>query len=119
MVRPRKLRFIGKKPEVKIFKPAGIPFRDIENITLTLDEYEALRLCDYEGLDHAEAAELMNISRPTFTRLIEKARNKIATAIIEGKAITVEGGNVAFQKRERCEKCNKEIPATKKHNCKE
>ncbi len=119
MVRPRKLRLIGKKPEVKIFKPVGIPFRMVENVTLTLDEYEAIRLCDYEGLEHAEAAELMNISRPTFTRLIEKARNKIATAIIEGKAITVDGGNVAFEKRERCEKCNKEIPATKKHNCKE
>ncbi len=119
MVRPRKLRVIGKKPEIKAFKPVGVPFRMIENITLTLDEYEALRLCDYEGLEHLEAAELMNISRPTFTRLIESARKKIATAIIEGKAITVEGGNVAFQERERCRKCNKEIPPKKKHNCKE
>lgn len=119
MVRPRKLRFIGKRPEVKIFKPVGVPFRSIENVTLTLDEYEAIRLCDYEGLEHSESAELMNISRPTFTRLIESARKKIAIAIIEGKAIVLEGGNVAFQERERCEKCNKEIPATKKHNCKE
>ena len=119
MVRPRKLRFIGKQPEVKIFKPVGVPFRMVGNITLTLDEYEALRLCDYEGMEHAEAAELMNISRPTFTWLIEKARNKIATAIVEGKAITVEGGNVVFQERKRCEKCNKEIPTTEKHRCKE
>lgn len=118
MARPQKPRAIGKKPEITVFKPAGIPLKELDEVALTLDEYEAIRLCDYEGLEHAEAAELMEISRPTFTRLIEKARNKTAKAIIEGKALTVEGGKVVIQKRQRCGKCNKEMPHKGHHKCK-
>jgi predicted DNA-binding protein (UPF0251 family) len=61
---------------------------------LTLDEYEAIRLADYEALEHLAASEKMKISRPTFTRLIEKARRKVAEALIEGKELVFEGGNV-------------------------
>jgi len=66
----------------------------LQSVALTLDEYEAIRLADHEGLEHLAASERMRISRPTFTRLIEKARHKVAEALIEGKELIFEGGNV-------------------------
>lgn len=78
----------------------------IEEIKLSLDEYEALRLSDYNGLSQEEAAEEMEISRPTFTRLIEIARKKIADFIINGKMLTIEGGNIHFRKNIiKCDNC--------------
>jgi predicted DNA-binding protein (UPF0251 family) len=66
----------------------------LQRTELTLDEYEAIRLADHEGLEHLAASEQMKISRPTFTRLIEKARHKVAEALIEGRELVFEGGNV-------------------------
>ncbi|MBN1688570.1 MAG: DUF134 domain-containing protein [Candidatus Omnitrophica bacterium] len=94
MSRPRCLRRIGPTPQCVYFKPAGIPRRLLETSTLTLDEIEAIKLADYEGLYQEEAAKRMNISRPTFTRLIESGRKKVAEALIKGKAIRMEGGPV-------------------------
>ena len=74
------------------FKPFGIPMRELESVYLLFEEYEALRLADYENLTQEEAAEQMNISRPTFTRLYDKARKNIARAFVEGKAILIQGG---------------------------
>jgi predicted DNA-binding protein (UPF0251 family) len=68
----------------------------MKRVELTLDEYEAIRLADYEGLEHLEASEKMDISRSTFTRLIEKARQKVAKSLIEGKELVIEGGNIDF-----------------------
>lgn len=79
------------------FKPAGIAGRHLDDILLTLDEYEALRLADHLGMSQEEAATEMEISRPTFTRLIEEARKKIAGFIITGKKLKIEGGNVHFR----------------------
>jgi predicted DNA-binding protein (UPF0251 family) len=73
-------------------------------IQLSLDEYEAVRLADYLGMDHKEAAEMMEISRSTFTRLIEKSRRKMAKFIIDGAELTIEGGNIHF--RGNILKCN-------------
>jgi len=75
------------------FKPFGIPMSDLEPVVLLFEEYEAMRLTDYEGLTQEQSAERMNVSRPTFTRIYEKARRSIAKAFVEGKAIFIEGGN--------------------------
>lgn len=80
-------------PHVTYFKPAGIPVVDLEENILTIDEFEAVRLKDLEGLDQEECAKKMAISQPTFHRLITSARGKIADAIVNGKAIKIEGGN--------------------------
>ncbi len=79
---------------------------NLDIVVLTIDEYEAIRLADYENLTHEEAAKKMNISRPTFTRLLESAHSKISDAIINGKAIRIEGGDFNFLgKRYQCRNC--------------
>jgi len=75
------------------FKPFGIPITDLEPVILLFEEYESIRLSDYEGLTQEQSAVRMNVSRPTFTRIYEKARRNIAKAFVEGKAIFIEGGN--------------------------
>jgi predicted DNA-binding protein (UPF0251 family) len=80
-------------PGVTFFKPAGIPLRALEEIQLTVEEAEAIRLKDLEGLEQEQGAEKMNISRPTFQRVLVSARKKVADALLNGKAIRIEGGN--------------------------
>ena len=94
MPRPHCLRRIANWPDVTYFKPAGIPLRVLEEITVTLDELEALRLADLQGLYQEQAAEQMKISRATFARVVESARKKVADALINGKALCIEGGPV-------------------------
>jgi len=94
MPRPCKNRFISGWPGSVVYKPAGIPTRTLEWLSLGLDEFEAIRLLDYQGLDQEKVAELMGISRPTVTRIYAGARKKIAEALTEGKAISIEGGPV-------------------------
>jgi len=98
MPRPRRCRRISNKPKITYFKPAGIPIRILKKVKITYVELEALRLKDYMKLDQQKAAEKMDISQPTFHRLVLKARKKIAKALLEGKAIRVEGGNFKFFK---------------------
>jgi len=80
------------EPDCRLFKPAGIPARKLEQVPLTVDEFEALRLADYEGLYHEQAAAKMNVSRQTFGRIVTKARSRVAMALIEGKALKIGGG---------------------------
>ena len=87
------------------FKPQGVQCKSGEDVCINFEEYEALNLCDYELLTQAEAAKLMNVSRPTFTRIYESVRRKIAKAFIEGSSIQFEGGNVAIAKWYRCTRC--------------
>lgn len=106
MSRRKKTRIVQGPPMFKQFKPTGVPTRILKRINISVGEYESLRLADYEGLSHQEAAKKMKISRPTFSRLIEKARNKIATALIEGKEIFFSGGNFKFlHKLIKCMNC--------------
>jgi len=106
MPRPVKCRWVSYQPEVNFFKPAGIPMRELETTTLSLDEVEAIRLADYEGLYQEEAAERMKISRQTFGNIVSSARRKIADAVINGKAIRIEGGVVNFFKKGFiCKRC--------------
>jgi uncharacterized protein len=93
MSRPKQKRTIVQPPIMEGFKPFGIPMSDLEPVVLLFEEYEAMRLTDYEGLTQEQSAERMNVSRPTFTRIYEKARRSIAKAFVEGKAIFIEGGN--------------------------
>ena len=72
------------------FKPCGMPRANLDFVLLTKDEMEAIRLADYKGMYQEEAAKEMEISRPTFSRILNSARKKIATALLEGKAIEIE-----------------------------
>ncbi len=92
MPRPRNCRRIGCMPQANYYKPRGIPLSALQHINLTYDEIEAIRLADLEGLYQEKAAEKMNISRQTFGRIIESAHKKIANALVNGKALSIEGG---------------------------
>ncbi len=102
MPRPRRCRRVSCRPGVKCFKPAGIMLDKLDEIILEVDEHEALRLKDLEGLDQEKAAESMKISQPTFHRLLQAARKKITDAIVNGKAVRIEGGNVKYAAGRRC-----------------
>lgn len=93
MPRPPKCRRVAFLPSVTYFKPAGVPLRALEDVQLSVEEAEAIRLKDLEGLEQEEGAERMNISRPTFQRVLASARQKMADALLNGKAIRIEGGS--------------------------
>jgi uncharacterized protein len=104
--RTKKNRSIQKAPNFGGFKPFGVQRDNPCEVSLNLEEYEALKLCDYELLTHAEASTLMNISRPTFTRVYESARRKIAKALVEACTICFEGGKVVFDMHwYKCNQC--------------
>lgn len=107
MARPHKCRFVGSEPVARAFKPIGVPARDLDTAELRLDELEALRLGDVEGMYHGDAAEEMGISRATFGRLIQSARNKVADALLSGKMLTIKGGKVEMirQRAFLCSAC--------------
>lgn len=94
MARPKCCRRIDGEPAFRIFKPAGAPRVVLEEILLAMDEFEAIRLADFEGLYHEEAAARMNVSRQTFGRIIEGARGKVARVLVEGLALRIEGGGM-------------------------
>ena len=121
MARPHKCRKISSPPAMKGFKPYGMPMCKIEPVVLKLEEYESIRLVDYDKLPQDQAAVQMNVSRPTFTRIYNSALEQIAKAFIEGKAIEFEGGNYEMDKEwYRCRKCFKLIEGLGNHNkCKD
>ena len=94
-------------PESNYFKPRGIPLSMLEEVVLTVDEFEAIRLADLEGLYQEQAAEKMNVSRQTFGRIIESAHKKVAEALVKGKALKIEGGEfeMASMRKFRCYDC--------------
>ena len=94
-------------PGITYFKPRGIPMTCLEEIVLALDELEAVRLADLEMLYQEQAAEKMKVSRQTFGRIIDSAHKKIAEALVNGKALKIEGGNVEMvnQRKFECQKC--------------
>jgi len=93
MPRPSKCRRVAFLPGATYFKPAGIPLKALEEVCISVEEAEAIRLKDLEGLEQEEGAAKMNISRPTFQRILASARQKVADALLKGKAIRIEGGN--------------------------
>ena len=94
MSRPVQERKIGFVPRVTCYKPAGIPRAELGEVALTLDELEAFRLADLNGLYQEKAAPKMGISRSAFARILESARRKVADALIHGKCLRFEGGAV-------------------------
>ena len=107
MTKPKKERTVAAPPSVVYFKPQGIPMFQLKKVVIHVEEYEALRLSDVEKLTHAEAADKMDVSRPTFTRIIQSAREKLANAIINGNAIVIEGGSFDLkQNKMRCRSCS-------------
>ena len=106
MPRPRRFRWVRAQPNSTYFKPRGIPLAALEEVMLTIEEHEAIRLADLEGLHQEEASEKMNVSRATFGRIIASARTKIADAIMNAKAIRIGGGDfVMVGGMLRCGEC--------------
>jgi predicted DNA-binding protein (UPF0251 family) len=85
---------VAQLPQANYYKPRGIPLSVLQEVTLTVDEFEAIRLTDLEGLYQADAAEKMSVSRQTLGRIVESAHKKIADALVHGKALLIEGGPI-------------------------
>jgi predicted DNA-binding protein (UPF0251 family) len=106
MSRPPIERSVAGVPRVTLFKPAGIPGRELERLQLAVDELEAMRLVDLEGLSHEQAAEVMGVSRQTVGRVLERGRAKVAEALVGGKAILIGGGQYRVEPRQLlCRSC--------------
>ena len=91
--RPPLWRRVDFVPEVTYFKPAGVPLAVLQEVQLSVEEAEAIRLKDIEELEQEDCAQKMNISRTTFARILTSARRKMADALLSGKAIRIDGGN--------------------------
>ncbi len=105
---PRKKRFrrIQVPPVIKGMSVYGVRGRKSNEVILRLEEYEAIRLLDYQNLTQEEAAKYMDVSRPTLTRIYEEARNKVATAFVEGRDLLFRGGDIFFDKNWfKCNSC--------------
>jgi predicted DNA-binding protein (UPF0251 family) len=92
-MRPRKCRLIRLNPTARFYKPQGVPLRELRVMCLKDEELEALSLADCRRLEHAQAATSMNISRPTFSRILAQARRTVAMALVEGAALKIGGGD--------------------------
>jgi predicted DNA-binding protein (UPF0251 family) len=121
MPRRRLLRKIVEPPRFKGFKPTGCQYKASGKIELLFEEYEALKLSDYNLLNHHEACKMMGVSRPTYARVYESARRKIAKALVEGKEIITVLGNAYLDKNWfMCTKCFARFTMSvtiKDHNC--
>jgi len=93
MGRPRKCRWVETEPGVTFFKPRGIPLRSLEQMIITVDELEAMRLADFLEMTQEEVAQKMQVSRPTVTRMLARAHRAVADALAHGKAICIKGGD--------------------------
>ncbi|MBE0556415.1 MAG: DUF134 domain-containing protein [Proteobacteria bacterium] len=111
MSRPKCCRHIGALPGKTFFQPEGAAPSSFEAVLLTLDEYEAIRLADLDGLYQEQAASRMSVSRQTFGRIVEAAHRKIADVIVNGKALRIEGGPVSLAGAEsvRCPRCSRAL----------
>ena len=96
-MRPQKPRRIKCLPGERCFRPKGRRPGKLEHVMVTLDEFEAIRLADLEELTHSQAARLMKVSRPTFTRILSSAHKKVAEGLVRIKGIKIEGGCCSIQ----------------------
>lgn len=116
MPRPKHQRKMLAPPPMVGYKPFGIPGRSLQSVCLLLEEYETIRLLDYEHLTQEQAALRMGVSRPTLTRIYDQARKTIAKAFVEGKMIEIGGGNVDFDRKwYRCRKCHRVMEEEASH----
>jgi predicted DNA-binding protein (UPF0251 family) len=98
-MRPKKTRFVKCEPGEKCFRPLCKPLNGLEGVILTIDEYEAVRLSDLEGFTQEETAKKMRVHRSTVSRILTSAHRKIADALVNVKAIRIEGGSCKITKR--------------------
>lgn len=105
MARPQKNRLVAFGPDISYFKPRGVPMVDLEEVRLTVDQHEAIRLADLLDLSHEEAGKRMGVSRATFGRIIQRARKNVADALVNGKALNIEGGNYCIVSEARIFRC--------------
>jgi uncharacterized protein len=118
--RNKKCRRLSNIPSMKGFRPFGVSSFINEPVIINLEEYEALKSADYLGLSHEEASFKMGISRPTFTRIYESVRKKIALSFTEGRSILIEGGNVEFDfDWYKCNDCGYSFNVQKKDTSRE
>jgi uncharacterized protein len=94
MTRPFKRRKVVSKPRAYYFKPRAVPLCELEETTLQLDEFQAVKYADLDGFDGSRAAAAMKISRQTFSNILASARRKLADAVVNGKSLKIEGGPV-------------------------
>lgn len=107
MARPHKERKVNDPPMMMGFMPYGISDPSAEEVLLSFEEYESVRLIDYQKKSHEDAADIMQVSRPTFTRIYNKAVQTIAKALIEGKRLKIDGGNFTMEEQwYRCRNCD-------------
>ena len=112
MARPLKPKLVGEAPKTDYFKPRGIPMAQLEEVMLSIEELEALRLVDLEGMYQEDAAREMGVSRQTIQRMITEARAKVIEALFTGKALRIEGGSYIIKEgagRYRCGRCGGEF----------
>lgn len=107
MARPKQSRRVCRLPEITCYKPKGIPLSSLEEVVLTVDEFEAMRLADLQGHYQKVGAEMMNVSRQTFGRILWSARKKVAGALLYGKALRIEGGEIEMvtMRKYDCDDC--------------
>ena len=103
MGRPKKCRWVETEPGVTFFKPRGIPLRALQQIVITVDELEAMRLADFLEMTQEEVAQKMQVSRPTVTRMLSRAHRAVAEALVQGKAICIQGGD--YRVGQQCQLC--------------
>ncbi len=117
MVRPRLSRRVNKKFDTVYFKPLGVPMKELESVSLTFDEVEAIRLTDLEEMYQVDAAKCMNVSRQTLGNIVKSAHKKIAKALVKGMAIKIEGGMVEYvNKQFYCRRCASTFKGKKSKN---
>lgn len=102
MARPQCQRRIAGRPRVQVFKPRGVPMQELVEVHLCADAWEALRLCDHEGLEQEAAAERMGVSRPTVSRILERARKAVARVLVEGCSLVIDVPADAVQVCDSC-----------------
>ena len=100
-MRPKKTRWVKCEPGERCFRPQCKPWSKLDGVFMGLDEFEAVRLADFEGLKQVDAAKKMRVSRPTFSRIIASAHSKIGDALVNIKAIKIEGGCCKFTRRKK------------------
>ncbi len=106
MARTKNNRVVLQPPRIKGFNPIGNYSKEKKVTTLFIEEYESIRLLDYDMLSQVEAAKYMQVSRPTLTRIYQAARQKIATALVEGSMVTIEGGSAVYSDEwQECPNC--------------
>lgn len=103
MGRPKKCRWVENEPGVTFFKPRGIPLRSLQQIVITVDELEAMRLADFLEMTQEEVAQRLQVSRPTVTRMLSRAHRAVADALVHGKAICIQGGD--YRVGQPCRQC--------------